>query len=263
MKVSVYYYAIKDKKINGTLFYCFEYFEFLNKFIDTYYYIYDMSDEDLEFVKNVFREKYDFDENLLDKIKNINNIREIYASQNKRNLILDTRTFNKFFPLIKNNLYVFMSGGNAYYDEKTALNMPKSKIKNIKYYGSYDYQNYEIFEYLKFNFDIFKKFDNPKNGKKFISSCQMKEGKDSKKPNLFYNIFKDYEKFKYIHDLRDVNNRFIVECFHYDRELEFINEIDEIDSSILRYDDCRDGNILRYKLDKNDKIIKDILDGTT
>jgi len=257
--ISIYYYFIRDKRVNGTLFYCFEYFEFLNRFNNAYFYIYDISEKDLEFVKNIFRKRYNFKDEILEKIIPINSLIGVYNSQSQKNLILDTRTFNKLFPLIKEDIYVFMSGGNNHYDEKKILNMPKSKIKNIYYYGSYEYQNYEIFEYLKFNFEIFKKFKNPKNGKIFTSSRLMKEKKDAKDPNKFFNIFEEYEKFKYIHNLRDVNNRFIPECFFYERELEFVNEIKEIDSAVLRYEDCLNRNLEKYKLTKDDKIIQGIL----
>jgi len=250
---SVYYYFIKDKKINGTLFYCFEYFEFLNNYRDTYFYIYDISKEDLEFVKNIFKNKYNFNEEILEKIIPINNIREIYNSQGYKNLILDIRTFNKISPFLKNDIYAFVNErGNLF----------KSKIKKIFYYGSYDYQSYDIYNILKFNFNIFKPFENPKNGKEFISAGNLKnlpKNVDKKKPNEFFNIFKEYEKFKYIHNYLDVNNRFIVECFFYERELEFVNEIKVIDSAVLRYEDCLNGNLEEYKLTKDDKIIQGIL----
>ena len=258
LKISVYYHFLKDKKINGTLFYCFEYFVFLNKFNDTYYYIHKIDTKDLEFVKEVFKTKYDFDHKLLDKIIPVNAISEIYKSQGNKNLCLDVLSFNSIHPFIQNNFYVFENGnsGGKYFKPQ------KSKIKNIKYYGSYNYQQYEKYCTLKLNFDIFKKFEEPIEDNCFTSMGMVKNTKDknTKKSNVFINIFEKYKRFKYIHNILDANNRIIPECFFYKRELEFVDECKIIDSAVLRYEDCRKGNLKNYWLSKDDEIIQDILD---
>jgi len=256
-KISVYYHFLKDKKINGTLFYCFEYFAFLNKFRDTYYYIHKIDENDLEFIKSIFKLKYDFNYKLLDRIIAINSISEIYKSQGDKNLCLDILSFNSVHPFIQNDFYVFENGNSGGPNFRPS----KSKIKNIKYYGSYDYQQYEEYCILKLNFDIFKNFEEPKNNDCFISMGMTKNSKDknTKKPNTFINIFEKYKKFKYIHNILDADNRFIPECFFYKRDLKFIDECKIIDSAVLRYNDCKNGNLKNYWLDENDKIIQDIL----
>jgi len=255
--ISVYYHFLKNKKVNGTLFYCFEYFEFLNRFEDTYFYIHKINEEDLEFVKNIFKERYEFDHTLLDKIIATDDIKSVYKSQSPKNLCLDIRTFDTIGPLIQGDFYVFVNGNN----DQSEYVLTRSKMKNIKYYGSYEYQNFDEYNILKLNFDIFKKFDSPSESEQFESSGGMKNirNKHSKKPSTFINIFEKYKTFKYIHNTMDTNNRFIPECFYYGRELEFVDECKIQDSSIFRYNDCKSGNLNKYRLDKDDKIIQDIL----
>jgi len=255
--ISVYYHFLKDKKVNGTLFYCFEYFEYLSRYEkNTYFLIYQINSEDLEFVKNIFKSKYNFDYILLDRIISINSIKEIYEFQGLKNLILDIRTFNSVYSLIQGSIFAFVN-------ERGAL--PRSKMKNIYFYGSYDYQSYDIYCTLKFNFDIFKQSNNPLNGKVFTSGGLLnKLGREnSKKPNEFFNIFDEYESFRYIHNTLDVNNRFIVECFYYNRDLEFVQEIRLRDSAVIRFEDCIRGHIMKYRLDYFDRIVQDILDDNT
>ena len=249
--VSIYYHFIKDKKINGTLFYCFEYFIFLNIYKDTFFYIYQIGERDLEFIKNVFKKKYNFNFDLLDKIKPINNIKELYKSQGYKNIFLDVRSFYNIGSLIQNKCYVFVNENDKKYPHRNTS-------KDVSFYGCYEYQDYDFYNILKLNFDIFREFDSvPDNEEHFISAGKM--GRVTKEPNKFINIFKEYSKFMYIHNIKDTNNRFIPECFFYNKDVEFVNEIDIKDSSIIRYNDCKAGNLKNYWLSKEDKIIQDVL----
>ena len=57
MRCGVVYKFKPQNKINGSLFYCFEYFQFLKQFVDVKLYLVDITCVDFELVKKIFQEK--------------------------------------------------------------------------------------------------------------------------------------------------------------------------------------------------------------
>lgn len=264
--ISIFYYLIKNKKINGSLFYCFEHFVFLNKYKHTTFFLYDCSEEDLTLVVDIFKDRYNFDYCILDRIVIVNSVTELYKIESDKCLFLDTRSFEKVFRFttIKECLVYC----NDYFKPI------KSKFKKIKYYGYYDYQNFEVEQMLQINFDIFKPIKNKKTDTAFVSSPYTDQSKlipflDIKEPNIITkgaenhhkNLFEKFDTL-YIYQIRhDVNNRAIPEAFFYSKKV-VVKYKDNtfIDSVKLRYDDCMDGNLKKYWLDDNNKIIKSMLE---
>ena len=67
-------------------------------------------------------------------------------------------------------------------------------------------------------------------------------------------------KFYYARfDSPDANNRLIIECFYYGKEVKLIRTEQPIDSAVMRYTDGKTKGILSYHLTDNDEIIKDML----
>lgn len=259
----VFYSLIHHKKINGTLFYCFEHFVFLNKFKKTNFYIKDCSEEDLKTILKIFKEKYDYDSNLDELIFPISSIREIYRIDIEKALFLDIRSLNEILLFLKcKDIYSFVNEEGI---------LPESN-KNIKYYGIYDYQKYDVEQMLQINFDIFKKIDNKFTDAAFVSLSKSSNYKEYfkikerkiivKSPNEgLGNIFELVDALYFLHNSIDTNNRAIPEAFFYNKRIEiFHSDSNLIDSVVLRYEDCLKGNLRNYWLDENNKIIRDMIE---
>jgi len=267
LKLGVFYHIIEHKIVNGSLFYAFEYFEFLNKFEDTYLFLFTNNDH-LENILKYLKQRYTSKN--WNKIIQINNIKELYNCNVNKALFLDTRSFHNIYCFLKTTEVLVYN--SSYVFNKT---LPKSKLKNIYYFGYYYYQDYEIQQLLQINFECFKDIDKSDN-KTFISSGTLNDKlvkniiqdyNDDKyllKDNMkFYNnIFESFDKLIYIHNFLDTNNRLIVESFYYGKEVEYIHYNSNLrkDSSFFRYLDCKAGNIKKYYLTKDNKIIKKMLE---
>jgi hypothetical protein len=148
------YHSITGKLINGSLFYCFEYFVFCNKFKETDFLIYNCSECDLNKIKNIFKDRYNFDYNLLDKIKILKNKTDLVKINHHKVLFLDVNSFNSLYFFIKNTKKEILCYSNDFH------NNIRSSNNNIIYYGYYNYQVFDKKTKLKFNFEIYKPLNN-------------------------------------------------------------------------------------------------------
>lgn len=267
MKRGVVYKFQKNNKINGTLFYCFEYFAFLNNKTKVRFYIVDISERDLNLVKKIFSEKYNFDEKIFGYITSIK-ATQLYQLNLDKTLVLDIKSFYGLKEFLTNDIHCFSNENHAGYKYKNE--------RNITFYGCYDYQKYDIEAILKLNFDIFKKNGFEKKSGVFISSPNLKqlEKNTSKYRNLYKDkeiilkkhavgrgdIFEVVDTIHYIHTGLDTNNRIIPEAFYYQKSVVIDEETNVQDSTGIRYNDITKNGIRKYQIKVSDAIIKAILD---
>jgi hypothetical protein len=262
MKVGVVYKFKPKNKINGTLFYCFEYFKFLEKFCDCKFYITDISTKDLELVNKIFEEKYNTNLNNIIPIKTI----DLYRLNLNKTLILDIHTFYNVKEFLTNEIHCFSNDEHEVFRYKNE--------RKVIYYGSYNYQNYDVFSYLKLNFGIFKQFD--KSGEAiFISALNQEYIKNELPrwkrtfPNKEIILKKNYEgrgnifelidSVHYVHTGRDTNNRIIPESFYYGKKITYENRHVETDSISFRTEDILKNGLKNYTLTEEDEVIKGML----
>lgn len=260
---AIVYSQVPHKKINGTLFYCFEYFEFLSSRIDTTFYIHKSSQEDLNHYLRIFKDKYTFNHNILNNIKYINGIRDVHniGLINDKILFLDIRSANMLAPFVKNSVIVYS-------------NKPEeSHLRRAKYFGFYDYQYKDVSTRLKFNFNIFNKITDTKTDTAFVSAPKNKDVvaslMDIKESNMlvkqssnsFSNLFSSFDTLYYYHNGHDANNRLIVESLYYNKTVVLYSDGRDEDSAHLRYKDISDNGIEDYTLTEDDAMIKEIIYG--
>ena len=266
----ILYHFIKHKKINGTLFYCFEYFVFLNQYKNTEFWIFDISDKDLETVKNIFKDRYNFDYSLLDKIKSIH--LKDFLKAPKKVIVLDNRTYQ--------NLRLFLPKSQVLWHKTDSKNYNfQTETLNEKdiMYGSYYYQKYDIEQHLQFHFDIYKPLK--KSGDKILISSPSKSLEQSmqiieskgiffNKNNIFFkdslehkeNLFETFNTFIYLKtETMDTNNRLIVECYYYNKNIILIDSYQE-DSVYFRLQELNKYGIDYFRLSLENKLIKEYLD---
>jgi hypothetical protein len=265
----ILYNFITQKKVNGTLFYCFEYFIFLNKFKYTEFWIYDISEKDFNYIIEIFKNRYDFDHKLLKQIK-IFHIKDALKAPEKV-IILDNRTYENLRLFFPNSqvLWQKTEGGHNFRDTKTH--------ENDITFGSYSYQKYEVHQHLQFHFDIYKKIEKSEN-KIFISSLSITDEQTKnylRSYNILYNenkiFFKDnnkhhknlFENFNvllYVKNYNlDTNNRLIVESYFYDKIIILVDK-EQNDSAFLRLKKLNEYGIDPFVLTKDNKLIQEYLD---
>jgi hypothetical protein len=260
MKIGVVYKHKPHNKINGTLFYCFEYFKFLQKHVDLNFYIIGISSSDLELVLDILKEKYATDTNNIIPIKLI----ELYSINLDRTLVLDVNSFYDCKEFMTNEVHCFSNESHSMFRY--------SNNRSVTYYGSYDYQNYDIFNYLKLNFEIFKPCESQPGvfisclDPKYIRFEYDRLQKQFDRPIILKkqhtgigNLFNYIDAVHYIHVVRDTNNRIIPEGFFYGKTVSIEEVYTELDSIRLRFDDITNNGLGNYTLTDSDEMIKAML----
>lgn len=261
---AVFYYFKKHAKINGTLFYCFEYYAFLKKNDpEIKFYLYSISEKDLIYTRKVFENRYEVPAEFIQDVVAINEVAGIHRLPIKKALILDIHTLNQIYYFIPCDIVCYSN---------EAHEMIRSDKKSIKYFGYYDYQNFDIKEKLKLNFGIFRKINKTNHNAVFVSS-RMFNYKDFSLPKELEgyqiitkheddhreNMFELFDTVFYFHSALDTNNRLIPESFFYNKRI--IIEYNNFykDSIYLRYEDISKNGLGPYTLDENDLVIKEML----
>lgn len=257
MKWGVVYKFKPQNKINGTLFYCFEYFRFLRKFVDAKFYIVGINDVDLKNVLAIFQEKYNTSFDNIIPIK----LTELYKIQLDQTIVLDIMSFYDCKEFLTGSIHCYSNESHSMFRYKND--------RSVTYYGSYDYQNYDVFSYLKLNFEIFKPFGSIPGV--FVSSpdpnhirLNLENYKEKfKKPIILKknyvgngNIFEMIDAVHYVHTSQDRDNRIIPEAFFYSKDVTIEDLYTEIDSVQLRFQDCRKNGLKNYTLTEQDEIIQ-------
>jgi len=272
LNLGVFYKWQPYKKINGTLFYCMEYYLQLkrNKKHIINFYIVDISDKDLKLVYKTFKDKYK--DKYLKKLNIIQVKRTQIRELNLDNtLVLDIKTFINIRLFCTNRIHVFCNNINDFNDRKL-FNYSFDKTRSVIYYGSYKkYQQYDKFNILKLGLQFHKTYNNSKN-KIFFSGADPKilEKYSSKhlESEVFTkqfnktidNLFEEISTIVYVHTSLDTNNRIIPEAKYHNKELRIINDTIEIDSIKYRFEDCFiNNNLHKYIINDNDIMIKNML----
>lgn len=263
---SVLYEFKKYKKINGTLFYCFEYYSFLRqrdpsiKFV-----IFRISESDFERVLEVFRERYSVSNEVFENIIRVRSVKALHDLSFSKNLIMDMKTFDSLYMFLRGDILCF---ANEKHDFK------RSEHKKIVYYGYYDYQDYDVQTMLKLNFDIFR----PARGGKdqlLVSTVTSNfdaalipdalKGKKIIRKSLldhYDNFFDQFDTLFYIHTGHDTNNRLIPECYYYGKEVVVAYTGLPKDSVYYRHEDIKKNGLASYRLIENDPMIVDFLEAS-
>ncbi|RLA76996.1 MAG: hypothetical protein DRG78_18050 [Epsilonproteobacteria bacterium] len=249
-KKAVVYKFKEHNKINGSLYYAFEYYCKLKKFTDIKFYIVGVSDSDFIMVKNAFKDKYDT--NLIDSIISILPS-DLYRLKLDKILMINVLTYDYLRGFLTGECHVY---SDEYHDNY------RPKIGSVKYYGFYDYQIFDIKYEINLNFEIFKKVT--KGSKVFISAPKIESLKFPREDNYIFkdskkissNLFNDIYKIIYVHQSLDTNNRIIPEGFYLNKEVQLINRTDIIDSTLIRYKNLVDKK-KDYNLKDDDLLIKE------
>lgn len=261
----VLYHTNSNKKINGTLFYCFEYFIFLKQHLpDIKYFLLNTDDEELELFKSVFNDKYLFDPLYLDDIVTVNKYTDFMRYDINNLMILDVNTYKKIrhFTHGINSIRVYSNDTHSFLDIKP----------NHVFYGWYDYQIFNIKTRLKLYSEIHRTFDS-KGGGVFISSPEPNNRVVVDKLGLsedrvyvkkfnehITNLFENIDSVVYWHtDKKDTNNRVVVESFIHDIPITIYYNGYENDSIWDRYDVMTNGNPKDLFLGLDDILIRDFL----
>jgi len=258
-QVLVLYRFQEYNKINGTLFYCYEYYQMLKSLnIKASIIVFgNIKDKDQELILKVFDDKYVMNDGIIF----LNYRTKLYQHiiQSNKILILDTNTYLNIQDFLgKSKVYLFCN-----------KHIKDTNYKDSIVYGSYDlYQKFDHFDYLRINFDIYKPIINVDN-KIFISSPEYdlidnKYKKDNKylikQHNVTYdNLLSRISKVIYIHTCIDTNNRILVEASYFGIAYDIINHITTVDSIVLRDLDISQGNINNYVLSKDSSLMQSLL----
>lgn len=258
--IGVVYKFKPYNKVNGTLFYCYEYCQFLRQFTNCELYISGASQSDASLISRLFGEKYNIP---VSGIRYINRITDIHRVGLDRVLILDVDTFS--------TLRGFLTGDVICYSNDTHEMFRYSDGRNVTYFGSYDYQPRDEFAYLRIHFNIFK-------------SCMTKPGVfvsggdcaqlTSMTPQLINHfsplpvyvksktagsgdIFDQISSVHYVHNKLDKNNRIIPEAFFHNKKVTFDDSFGlPPDSASLRYRDIDSNGLDNYTICEQDPIIQ-------
>lgn len=257
--IGVIYKWNQYNKINGTLFYCFEYFNAINKYKDVNFYIIGITEDELAHVIDIFKDKYNQEKINIDKIIRIK-VTKLRNEKLEKTLILDVKTFK--------HVRAFLTGKIICFSNDTHEMFRYNDERRVTYYGSYDYQCYDYQCYLKINFDIFQDIKISGN-KLFVSNLFgttniinpdiLRDNQLLKKEIIykdstkgFINLFKDIDTVYLIHSGLDTNNRIILEGYFYNKKIIIDDRVPQLrDSVVLRSDDIKINGLKNYTLDKN------------
>ncbi len=268
MEIGIFYNWQPHNKINGSLFYAFEYANMLyglDSKTKVHFFITSLrplSQKDKDLIYKVFYDKY-IDTSVIIKFSSIVGCHLISTFLDKA-LFLDVKSYNtitKFLPGVEKHLYC-----NNKDDMINSVTYPE----NIYYW----YERYQIGKYktkLKLYFDIHKTYPDIENNIWFVSSI----GSTEKQIELFLpdkyilkqhkkmvNIYKDYQKIMYIHNGNlDTNNRLIPEAMYFNKDLhiKWVHEDYMNDSIFERYIDIKQNGLESYTLDDMDIMIQNLL----
>lgn len=259
---TILYNFLEHKKINGSLFYCFEYYVFCrDQGHDVEFVIYNILDVDFVIIKQLFSERYVFNLQYLSGLRQLNSIKDLHALDSIKTLILDVHTFERTFSFIQNDIVCFSNECNR---------KKRSSTKNVKYFGSYSYQSFDEEAELKLNFNIFRPLSKVKKDSIFISSPHKQDVllpdkyqgrsffvKDNNKH--YENLFENFSTLYYCHGGLDTDNRLIPECFFYETEVVLELNNFPVDSVQIRYDKIKKYGVEVYNLTAEDPMLMEFL----
>jgi len=261
---SVIYYCKSHKKINGSLFYAFEYYAFIKQYVpDLTLVLLNCDDEDLQMYKYIFSEKYytgDLLDDILISVKYLDFLK--YNIENA--LSVDVHTYEKITDLLGRTNHM-----RVYSDEPHML---LDKKGNHTFYGWYKYQNFNIKARLLFFKELHRTY--PEKGDKiFVTSLNSDNNfilkqLGLKKNEAFVkhlnkhneNLFESINRIVYWHGAtRDTNNRPVVEAYIHDVPLEIYYNGWFNDSIYERALTLAENGLDEFLMTPEDPFIKDFI----
>lgn len=256
MNLAVVYKFKPHNKLNGTLFYCYEYYRELKKYYPkAEFIIIDIDKDNIKLVSDIFDQKYnDFNQSDIRPIKNVINLWKLKLD---RTLMLDIDTFYQCKEFCTNEVHVFSNDTHEMY------RYPDDR--KVTYYGIYPYQRFDIKCMLKLNFSIMK--ESKSTPGVFISCLDTTHLKNNvnryerafarpiilkKSHSGSGNIFNDVDHVHYVHVQRDTNNRIIPEAFFHNKSVTIEEVWTEDDSIQRRYNDK---DLSNYTLNRYDSMV--------
>lgn len=259
MKYGIIYKFRPHKKVNGTLFYCYEYCQFLRNYVDATLYIVGINRQDLDDIIAIFSKKYAAP---IANIVPVETVTSVYNLKLNRTVILDVATFYDIKEFLTDEVFCYSNDTHAMYRYRDG--------RSVTYFGSYDYQPHDVYSTLKLNFHIHAHCTH-KPGV-FVSSPDMayihthvddyrqRFGKPiiTKAPNVgIGDVFNHIDTVLYVHTGLDKNNRIIPEAFFHNKQL----VIDQpwsvpTDSVLLRYQDIKQHGLRKYTLTNDDELMQ-------
>lgn len=199
---------------------------------------------------SIFKDKYSAPTNIIQSIKTV----ELYSIDLDKTLLVDIKSFYDVKEFLKNDIHVFSNEAHEKFRYKND--------RTVTYYGSYDYQDYDVFNYIKLNFSIFKKIIG-RGTKTFITGREKYKGPSIKNSiskehfTGYGDLFELIDTVLYVHTIEDTNNRIIPEAFHYNKKIVIEDKSPElIDSITLRYNDIMNNGLENYTLSDSDEMVK-------
>lgn len=258
--IGVVYKFKPYNKVNGTLFYCYEYCQFLRQFVDCKMYISGASQSDASLISRLFSEKYSIP---VSGIEYINRTTDVHRLGLSRTLILDVDTFK--------TMRGFLTGDVLCYSNDTHEMFRYADGRTVTYFGSYAYQPRDVFAYLRINFGIFKPCTSAPgvfvSGNDCANLTTLTSQLSAKFPQLpLYiksktigsgDIFDHITAVHYVHNKLDKNNRIIPEAFFHNKAVTFDDTYNlPTDSALLRYRDINSNGLVNYTICEQDPIIQ-------
>ncbi len=257
MNRAVIYYWQPFNKINGTLFYCIEYYLEIMEASDVSFYIVDISGKDLKLVYDLFEDKYK--KEYFDKIQIKTITRTKICSLNlDKTLILDIKTLER--------VKYFLTGDVISFQNDTYDLFRYKNDRTIRFYGSYSYQNRDYDSYLKLGLRFQKSclkgqytFVSGVNLDTYELDIKIQDSLAKQQGKFYPNLFDMIHSVAYYHTKRDTNNRIVVEAHYHDKKIIELNSATIKDSFHSRNKDCNNGMINKYILSNSDLMIIDML----
>ena len=263
-KIKIIYKWQPFNKINGTLFYSFEYLIqllLLDKEIE--FCIYNITDiNDIKMIIASFKDKYDGLDNVLNFIKYYpSGLQLAKLKDDCKIMFFDVYTFNDIGLFYKDNIKTLYINNNYANTSKQLIKQP-----NTQYFGYYDYQIVDE----NFNKSILKvgcKFQKRfSKGNNIFINENVKESNIPYERNHIYkqhdkihkNLFDNIYKIIYIHNKIDTNNRIIVEGLYHQKEVMII-DITPLNDSVKHRFELGKQNIDQLILNEKDLMIQYII----
>lgn len=260
MKVGVVYKFKSHNKVNGSLFYCYEYCQFLRNYFDCVMYVVCASPGDVHLTTNLFDAKYKVPTN---SIQYLNRITDLHGLNLDKTLVFDIDTFTTVRGLLTNEVLCYSNDTHDMYRYRDN--------RHVTYFGSYNYQRYDVFSYLKLYFDLFKpcKSDNgvfisgndgtylAAHAKEYIAEFAPKPVWIKSKLTGSGDIFDRIDAVHYVHTSQDKNNRIIPESFFHGKAVTISCPMNiPTDSVQLRYADITANGLANYILTEDDLMVQ-------
>lgn len=255
-------------KINGSIIDAFEYFFTILEFNqEIKLLLVDFTPEFRDHLFEIMEERYYLND--LDWKNNIQLIKrkDIIQKKFKRVLIVDYSTINRLKGLIFSDKIIIIS--ELYTDDPEYFMSPD--LYKVEYYGEMPFVYKDKQYRMKLMFDRFKKLTSIKDGI-YIHSPNNEDYDEIiekldltgdipfyfKQPVHMKNFMSHFKQYVYYHVGKyfDPHPRLPLECFFYDKNLNYINDLKIKDGSYYRFDDLEWSGLKNRTLNKKDEIVR-------